>query len=95
MAGCVYSSFTIKNENGSEVSSQVDSLREITKYHCVSDMLHHSCICSCITMYGAVFESGRSIGKSYVDCEVENLVQIDAYGTNWVSNTGWSIGFTF
>ena len=38
-------SFTINNDDDSEVNTQVDRLREISKYYSVSDT-YHPCICS-------------------------------------------------
>ena len=60
---------------GPEVSSQTNSLREISKYH-------YPC--------GTCFELEPAIGKSFVDHKVEELVELDDYDTECVSNTGWS-----
>lgn len=59
------SNFTIKNDYDSEVSSQMDSLRELANI---------------ITPHGTFFELEWSIGKS-VDHKVEDLEELDVYGT--------------
>ena len=43
-----------------------------------------------ITLCGTCFELEPSIGKSSVDHKVEDLVELDDYDTEQISNIGWS-----
>ena len=86
MARHVCSSFTIKNDNGSEVKSQVDSIREISEYYSVSDSL--------ITPVFALYHPNGNFlncnDQYSVDYNVENLMELVAHDTEWVGNTGWN-----
>ena len=83
----ICSNFTIKIDNSFEVSTQLIASAKSTFYS-VSDSLHdhyplyHPC--------ETFFELERLIGKSSSDHEVEDWVYLDAYDTEWVSNTSWS-----
>ena len=61
MAEHACSSFTIKNDYGSEVSSQMESLRESKDI---------------IILHGTFFELERSIGKYSVGHKVEDLEEL-------------------
>ena len=53
------------------------------------DLLYHPCI----TLYHPkwnLFELKWSIGKFSVSYKVEDLVELDAYDTEQIGNTGWS-----
>ena len=56
------SSFFIKNDNGSEVCSPVNSLREISECYCMSQSLYYLHIPLVQALVGILFEPKRSIG---------------------------------
>ena len=56
------SSFFIKNDNGSEVCSPVNSLRGISECYCMSQSLYYLHIPLVQALVGVLFEQKRSIG---------------------------------
>ena len=42
-----------------------------------------------------LYKPEQSLGKISFDYEVEGLVELKVYDTDWVGNTGWSIGCAY
>ena len=85
MAKIVCCRFTIENDNGFEVSSLIDTLREIIL-----------CLPSFITpviTHVRNTPSGTFLNQN--DCEVEDLVELDTFDTKWTGNIACSTRYTF
>ena len=69
------SSFTIKNDNGPEVCSLVNSLRGISEY-CSVILTLLSLYSPCIARVEVLFELKQSTGKYSVNCKIESFVEL-------------------
>ena len=84
MAESICSNFTIENDNAFEVSQDTpEKLVNIIQCLVTLSPLYSPCI----TPSEKYFEENNVFS---VNNKIEDSVKLDAYNTEWVSNTGWS-----
>ena len=83
------SSFTIKNNNGSEVCSLLNSLGGISEYYSMSRSLYYLCIHLAQAQVEVPFKLKRSTGNTLSTVKVEKFVKLNVYDVERVDYTDW------